>query len=267
MAFGKQKNSNQQYNLAYYKKKRNIFLFFAFLPLIIFIGMWVLLGVLLDIRSDILLSISLPLIIGYTFYLYILRDKISYFTMYYEYHYMMDHQIGPIKTHGALFTPSWLTAFDNDGFVKLANTNDFLIYQQFHHKLKDIANSGYTVVNIVVAKHEDVDFYDPKIDSIIQQSFEAYKYKQRVKRSITIQFKRYPELTEQIRDEIMKVINFKHYQQHIVNITVGYFHEDKKVYFLCPKHRYPNRYYFYACKQIMKYSKIKEEDIDAKRTK
>jgi hypothetical protein len=267
MAFGKQKNSNQQYNLAYYKKKRNIFLFFAFLPLIFMIGMWFLLGVILDLRLDILLSIYLPFIIGYTFYLYFLRDKITYFTMYYEYYYMMENQIGPLKTHGALFTPSWLDAFGKDGFTRLANTEDFVIYQQFHHKLKDVANSGYTMVNIVVAKHIDVDFYDPKIDTIIQEAFEGYKYRQRVKKSITIQFKRYPELTEQVKDEIMQVINFKHYQQHIVNITAGYFHDVKKVYFLCPKHRFPNRYYYYACKQIMKYSKIREEDIDAKRAK
>ena len=267
MAFGNLEHNNQQHNLSYYKKKRNSILFFAFMPLIFLSILGFFLHIVIEVRLDIMLSIYLPLIIGYSFYLYFFRDKLSYYTMYYQYYDMIENQIGPMKTHGALFTPSWLSAFIKDGYLKLSDTEDYIIFQQHFTKLEGVVNAGHTMVNIVVAKHSHVDFYDSKIDESIQQGFDAYKHKQRTKKSVTIQFKRYPELTDQIKDEIIQVINFKHYQQHIVNITVGYFHDVKKAYFLCPKHRYPNKFYYYACKQIMKYSKMREEDVDAKRAK
>jgi hypothetical protein len=246
--------------LNYYRKKRNLILFFTLMPPPLFLLIWAMLQYVLMVDSNILLSIYIPIILGYLIYVNIFRSKLAYYVMYYNYYHMLTYQEGLQDVSGTLFTKSWLAQFETDGFKKTADTKDYMIFQQFYAKLKTITNSGHVMVSMIIAKHGEVDFYDEKIQKQIDDELNLYEDYKKVKKQIFIQFKRYNELDEVAQHEITQIVNYKHDNQYLIHMNVGYSYDEKKAYFLCPKKRYPNKYYYYTCQQVKKYCKIKVND-------
>jgi hypothetical protein len=252
------KEPRQQLN--YYKKKRNLILFFTLLPLVLGIIVGIIFQHVLVIEFDILMSIFIPLIIVYLVYINILRRKLSYYVMYYNYYHMLTYQEGIKDVQGLLFTKSWLKKFETDGYKNSLETDDYIVFHKIHKKLDNIVSSGHVLEAIVVAKHNEVDFYSEEIETHIEEKINSYEYSNKVKKQIFIQIKRYDELTESIQSEINEIINYKYNNQYFIHLNVGYSHKDNKVYFLCPKKRYPNKFFYYACQQVKKYCKIKVGD-------
>lgn len=252
------KESQKQLN--YYKKKRNFILFFTLMPAFIAIIIGVIIKDVITIHFDVLISLFLVLLIVYLFYINMLRRKLSYYVMYYNYYHMLAYQEGIKEVQGTLFTKSWLNKFEKDGYKKSLETDDFIVFHTVHSKLINIVNSGHVLEAIIVAKKNQVDFYSEEIETHIQDSINNYEYSNKVKKQIFIQIKRYEALTESKQNEISEIINYKYNNQYFIHLNVGYSYKENKVYFLCPKKRYPNKFYYYACQQAKKYCKIKVSD-------
>ena len=255
------KIKSSQQDKDYYKKKRNKILFFILLPPIVFSILWVLLYNILEFDINILMSIYLFLMIGYIVYIGLFRESLQYYNMYHQYHAIIENQIGPLSVKGSLFTPSWLKQFTTDGFVQIKDTEDYIIFQQVKSKLQIITSSHYTMIAIVVAKHEKTDFFSDDIQKDIQLGIEKNPSKDRIKAQIILQFKRYEQLDESAKNEIIQVINFKSIAQTLVHLTIGYIHDKHIAYFLCPAKKFPNKYYYYACKLAQMYSKTDEGSL------
>ncbi len=246
--------------LKHYKKKRNKILFFTLIPPVVFLILWAFFNFVLNINPDILLSIYIPLIIGYLVYVNLLRGKLSYYSMYYDYYHMLTYQEGIQKVNGKLYTKSWLSQFETDGYTKTLETNDYIVYLQFLTKLKNVSKSGHVMNVVVVAKHKDVDFYNEELQKHVEEKLREYDEHDKVSKHLFFQFKRYEKIDDHAKNEINQIVNYKHNNQHLIHINIGYSNEQGMAYFLCPIKRYPSKYYYYSCQQIKKYSKIRVND-------
>ena len=240
-------------NMLYYKKKRNKILFFVYVPFVITFALYFILNMVWQIDINLLTTIALPVVIGLLAIFIGFRNKIYYYNMQYKYYLMKIEQIGPQHTNMRLYTKAWLDRFINDGFTPGMNAVDFQIYYRVSKKLEGIANRGDVLDVVVIAKNEDFDFYGEEIDKEINSLQLIHHEKNRIKKIIVLQFKKYNEFSEEVELDIDKIINFSNQVHHLVHITAGFFPEKKMVYFLCPKKRYPNKYYYYACRQLKKY--------------
>lgn len=240
-------------DMKYYKKKRNNILFFIYAAIIFVIVVYWALNSLWQVDNNILTMIAIPgfiiliaLMIGF-------RNKINYYNMQYQYYLMKYTGIGIQTIKKKLFTKTWLKKFEQDGFKLGTDAVKYRFLYRVSDKLTGISNRGKVLECIIIAKHEDFDFYGNDIDKEINQLHVMFNEKNEIKKIVVLQFKRYNEYNEKTELEIDKIINFSNQRYHLVHLTAGYFDQQDKVYFLCPKKRYPNKYYYYACLQMKKY--------------
>lgn len=247
-----------QQRYRYYLKKRNNFLFFTLVIFILLVSSFAILwatGNSFDLLSTIYFPVVLIVLGIVTWY----RPRYNYYVMKLDYYRMLKENLGLIKLNKPLFTKSFVKQFIEDGFKKAPSHPDFVLYYQFFTKLPAIVNSGQVLVCIVLAKNENVDFYSDDLDHAINKLYETYPDRKKVRKQIVLQFKKYKQYNEDIKDEIDRIINYKVGDNYIIHITIGYFQENQQIYFLRPKKRYPNKFYYYAVKLIRKYTGLTPE--------
>jgi len=248
-----------QQSLKYYAKKRNYFLFFVISFLLILgIGYFGLLEI--GINNDLIVTIYILIGIGFLIFVIWYRQRYNYYIMQLEYFKMLNDQQGPITIPRPIFTQSFIDAFKKDGFIEGLSETAFVLYYRFSKKVEGIVNSGQVLEVIVLAKNESVDFYSETIDKAIQNLYLKYKDEKKVKKQIVLQFKKYTKFDEDAKFEADKIINFKAANNYLVHITVAHIPKLNQIYYLRPKKRYPNKFYYYASTQIRKYCGLSEDE-------
>ena len=242
------------------KKKRNLLLFFVFLPVFILVISFLLLNYVVRLDFDLIMTIFLPLVLGDLIFTLAMKNKISYYHMNVQYLAMLLEEEGPIKLRGRIFTASWINGLIDEGFQLANDEKDHMLFYQFTRKLKGIPNSGDVLLTLVLAKDADFKFYHDALDIEMKRLYEQEPKHFKTKKQIVLQFKRFDQLNDDSKDEISQIINFKNNQQYLIHITVGYFFDQNMVYFVCPKHRFPNKYYYFACRYIKQLCGIKIEE-------
>lgn len=178
--------------------------------------------------------------------------------MYYQYFLMLNDDLGQIKLPKKIFTPSWLNSIHSQGYSQTIEREEFLYFYQVLSKVKKYIYSKAIVLVCVIAKNEDFDFYSKDLDDEIQKVYLTNKEANRSRRHIVIQFKKYQSYSEDAKNEIDKIINFKIGRDSLIHLTVGYFVKENTIYFLRPKKKYPSKYYYYAVQLIKEYCGIIE---------
>jgi hypothetical protein len=88
--------------------------------------------------------------------------------------------------------------------------------------------------------------------------------KTKVNKLIVLQFKKYPEWSQEAKQELNQIINYKAGQQSMIHLSVGYFLKQNQMYMLRPMKRYPSKHYYLAVMLAQQLSFIgSEEVIDA----
>lgn len=233
-----------------FKKKRNLILFFVFISFAILVVSFAVLYFFFKVSFDLLSTIYLVLAVLDLGLILYLKGKISFYQMNIQYLEMLTNEGGPIYIKDRIFTPSWIQKIKDEGFILAVDNSDFAIYYQFNSKLKWIVNSGDVFLCVVIAKNEDISFYNGKIDDEIRLIYQKEPKKFKVSKQIVLQFKRYQELNEAEINEITQIIHFKNNRQYLIHLTIGYIFEKSMIYFLYPKHKYPNKYYYFAGRYI-----------------
>lgn len=247
---------NEQYK--FYLKKRNNFLFFNIGLLIALIGLFLVLF-RYDVEWDTMVSLFLPIIVLLLVFITWYRQRYNYYLMQLDYYRMLKDDLGLIQLKRPIFTQSFIDKFSADGFKDASRYDDFKLYYQFIPKVKTLVNSGQVLVCIILAVDKQFDFYDDRVDEIIQSLYQSYKDEKKVRKQIVLQFKKYDQYNEESKNEINQIINFKAADNHLIHLTIGYFHKNKQIYFLRPIKRYPNKFYYYAVELIKKYTGFIEE--------
>lgn len=206
------------------------------------------------IDLNILDTIYLFVVVAVFILLVIFKNKINYYVYRYNYLLMLEDNLPPLKTKKAIFSPNWLEMFTNEGFIKHVNTSKYSIYYQITNKKSPYKDFGKTLLCIVINKNVELDLYSRTIQNKIKEIYEKIeKDYPRLKKEVVIQFKEYEKFDEETKKDLQKVLAFKQDSFTLINISVGYFPKTKTVYYLRPKNRYPNKYYYLACKLIEKY--------------
>lgn len=201
-------------------------------------------------------------IIGYLVLLVYFRSKLLIYNMNYHYYLMIEEDLGLLDVSNKLYTKSWLNRFKNDGFEHTYENNDFVIFHKFFKSIPNIGKTGHSLVVFVISKKESFDFYKNEVNVQIERLYFNYKYESRTNKQIIIQFKKYENFSEEKKDELQEIINFKNNNQVVINLPVGYFVEEDKVYFLRPSKRYSNKYHYYATSLAFKYSNVVKDKDD-----
>ncbi|MGI6360209.1 MAG: hypothetical protein ACOX02_04130 [Acholeplasmatales bacterium] len=234
----------------YYKKKRNLLLFFAYLPLIIGIPLFSYLFILGN--KDIALTLLLVFVLIYLGLILYLRAQIYAYVMYLKYFEMLINKMPPQKIKRKLFTEKWLEKIQKDYELR-KDTKDYELFSKYIKRDSFLSYIKNTSVIIVLAKHEGVDFYSPDIEHETARIVGENK----VRQSVVLQFKRYRAFSEEAMESIEQVINYKDGFQHVIHITIGYVDTINEIYFLHPKKKYPNKFYYYGTTLI---KRLCEED-------
>ncbi len=234
----------------YYKKKRNSLLFFAYLPIIIGAPLFILMFIFGN--NDLALTLLLVFVLLYLGLILYLRAKIYAYVMYMKYFEMLIDKVPPQKIKRKLFTEKWIEKIKKDYELR-KDTKDYQLFSKYVKRDSFLSYIKNTSVIIVLAKHEGVDFYSSSIEDETAKIISENK----VRQSIVLQFKRYTAFNEEIIGNIEQIINYKDGIHHVIHITVGYVDTINEIYFLHPKKKYPNKFYYYATTLIMK---LCEED-------
>lgn len=241
--------------LKYHKKKRDFFLFFLLCIFFLVPGSFLIL-VLAKVNTDTLTLIYFPILLVTIFLVIRIRNKLMFHSMYYQYLSMISDNMGLIKLKHKIFTPSWLNNIKAKGFKETNDFPEFLYFYQVMSKVKKYVYTRSIVLICVIAKNETLDFYSTDVDKEIKKIYEKDKEANRSRRHIVLHFKKYQNYSEEIKEELDKIINFKIGRDNLIHINVGYFVNQNAIYFLRPNKKYPNKYYYYAVQTIKEYCGI-----------
>lgn len=246
--------------LNYFKKKKNIaiiVLSFSFTVLIAFLLIYYFKKLYLN---EFFTTIVLLLLIAYVILLVYFRSKIILFNMNFNYFKMVVNDKGAVNSRRKLYTSSWLNKFTEDDFKKGFENNNFIIMFKFFKKIPNLGKTGHTLIAFVIGKNENFDLFDAKVGEEIENLFMTYEYESRVRKQIIIQFKKYETLNDDYIEELREIINFKNGEQVLINLNVGYFVKENKIYYLTSNdNKFYNKYHFYANELIEKYTFLSGE--------
>lgn len=248
------KDLKKNKNLSYYKKKRNLILFFLIGMIILIAAVILLLYFLKLIDNNLLLTIGLVLMTAYLILFTFIRNRFIVYDTYYQYLLMIENKKDPYKLITKLFTAKWLKRIEEEYKLKVDN-NEFRLYSKYIKKQAKPLRMRNTLVLVIVAKVKNFDFYSTAVETEIEM---LHRDKQKIRRQIALQFKRYESLDEEAINEVDQIINFKNGQNQMIHISAGYSDKSNELYFLEPKKRYPSKYYFYACEMIKDLTNIRE---------
>lgn len=250
----------QQYNN--YKKKKNAavaVVSFSFV-FVLTVGTWLFLQQSFD--QNLAYTILFILLFAYLVFIVFYRSKIVLYAMKFHYFRMIHENVGLIKVNNRIYTAGWLKKFVDGGFEKAYEDDDFVLFVQFFNKIPRLGRTGRVLVCFVVSKTIDYNFYNNKLDEVIETVYDGYKDQKKVKKQIVIQYKKYDSFSEEHQEELQEIINFKNGSQLYINLPVGYFVDEQKIYYLRPIKQYPNKFYFHTCALIEQYSNLKGVVID-----
>lgn len=242
--------------LNFYQKKRRLILFFLIAtPLVLFgsfIGLY-----FSSVDNNILYGIYLVVGVLYLFLLIYLKGKFQTYDIYFQYLLMLKNKREPYKLHKKIFTDNWLLDFKRNDFKLEVDNHHFQLYSKYYKKSYEAYLIKQTLVLIVIAKHELFDFYSEDINREIERI--DYQ-KNKIRKQVVLQFKRYSQLNEENINQIEQIINYKEGKNQLIHITAGYFDKTNQLYFLEPKKKYPSKHYFFGCQLIKQFAYINEDN-------
>ncbi len=243
-------------NLKMFRKKRMYFLFFLHIPYLLVLISFLVLYFTGVLTQAPLITVYFVVSIAMTLAYFATRNKYMFIVMQTEYFKMLYEDNGPISIYGKLYTTSWIDSFKRDEFIQGPEYADYTYFYKFIKKSNELIRTKNTFLCIVIAKNSHFDFYGDAIDREIQTIFMNYKDSKKIKKQVVIQYKKYEEFSKSIKNQADQIINFKFIDQYIVHVNVAYFAKESRIYYLHPQKRFPNKYYYYACKLIEKYSNV-----------
>lgn len=241
-----------------YKKKRNVLLAFLLFPSILMIVAFVVLYTTEWIDRGLLYTIFLFLLLLNMAYIAWRQPQFALYSMYTDYSFMVNEPHPPMKVKSQLFTHDWINEMIADGYTLSKDTQRYMILYRHHKKLPNVGRSDEVLVFVIVAKSNQVDFYSEDLDRDIQAVYLTDTNFQKVNKQIALQFKKYTSLSEDVEEEIEQAIVYSAGRQRMVHLTTVYLTDTNQVYNICPSSKYPNRYVYFACKEIKRLTHTKE---------
>jgi hypothetical protein len=175
-----------------------------------------------------------------------------------DYSFMIEQPRQPVPTERPLFTERWVQDILDQGYILSVDNQRYRIYYKYHKVLPGTKNSDETLSLIIIANNRLLDFYSVDVDRDIQAIYIANPKFQKINKQIALQFKRFDTLSEDVDAEVEQAIVYKAGKQQMVHFTVGYISSLQSIYSIVPKSVFPNRYIYYASKELERITHTKE---------
>lgn len=247
---------NTEYELM--KKKKNIIIIFISFSFSLLLGLCLFLYLSESVSDNIAIPVIFIIVVLYLFLIIYLRSKLVYYLMRYDYLRMVTENLGNLNVKKKLYTKSWISNIESNGFKKFIETDEYILYYQFIKKIPRFGKTGQLLINMIVSKIEDIDFYKKEINDHFEKIYNSYEDEKKVKKQIVLQFVKHESYSDDKKEKLQEIINYKNGEQVLIHLSVGYFVNENQVYFLRPIKKYPNKYYFYACNLANEFSYVKE---------
>lgn len=252
-------SNNDKRELKIVQKKRNLILFFLVSSLIILVTLFFILWKVINIKIDLLVTIYIIIslfLLGFVLYI---KNYVQTLDMKYKYLKILENKKKPYKLTKPIFTETWVKQFiTKHNFLKFKDLDDVTIFYKYLKKDRKNVYIKKVMLIACIAKTENLDFYSNRIDNLTKEVYKT-KHTNKTEKHIVLQFKEYKELLEKNINEIEQIINFKTGRFQVIQLTIGYFRKENKVYFLEPNKIYPSKAYYYAIREIKKIVGINEE--------
>ncbi len=179
--------------------------------------------------------------------------------MYYNYYLMLIDEVGVQTLQKAFDTEKFRLLLNKKGYTIKINNIDFDIYT---HSLLSKNNEYFQkhegVLHLILIKNEKISLYHEPIETALQQIYRGLESEKKViKHRINLVLKPLLSLDLDIRTEFQKIINIQHGKESLIQINIAVLKNDKKIYYLSPKKRFPNRAYYEAVHEIKRLLSLK----------
>ncbi|MBN3491146.1 hypothetical protein JV173_06485 [Acholeplasma equirhinis] len=250
--------------LKYFKRKRDLYLFFIFFSLLIFLITYPIMS-LLEARFDDIVTVYLVYLLIGTILFVVFKSKFLVHAMYYKYYKMLSDDQGPYKVPIKPFTPSFYTRLQRQGFLDKVEYDDFVIFYQFTKNLQSVRSRRLSFVAVILTTKPDFDFYQQKVNIALDMIYSNYSDRKKVRNQIVLQFRKYDTYSEEARNRADQIINFNETQSALIQINCDLYLNEGEIYHLRPKKVYPNKFYYYATNMIQKLCGVETSESGSKR--
>ncbi len=232
-------------NQTLYSRKKLIHLGILWATLIGVVALNMLLY-LFDITAWLRYTVMFISLIGMVIVLIVEKTRIAYFDMEHRYHLLLSKQVGVTKTN-CQFDSNWLRKLTELGFTLASSNPQFSVYYRLTKRLskRTLMKSGLLEFVTIIHQNE-FDFYHEKLDKVYQKVWEQNQKTSKLNKQISIQFKKYDQLSTEVIKDLTKIIAYKEGDNYLININCGFEPNGRKLYYLHAEHYAPNQYYQYT---------------------
>lgn len=166
--------------------------------------------------------------------------------MQYRYHTLLANSIEPYQIKGN-FDLAWIEKILRQNFQYGAKHDHFdVLYRISMPVERSVFQSNRILEIITIIKENELDFYSDALNDEYKRIWTECQAKHRISKQVIIQFKKYDEFCESIKDDLDRIIAFKEGSNYLISINCGYFAKENQIYFLHSDQYYPNLYYKYT---------------------
>jgi len=232
-------------NVAFYSRKKLIHLGILWVTLTGVVTLNILLNVF-NIIEWLRYTIMFFTLIGLVIVLMVEKARISYFDMEHRYHLLLSKQVGIVKTN-CQFDSNWLRKLAELGFLLEKSNQQFSVYYRLTKQLSKRTLTKTSLLEFITIIHQnEFDFYHDKLDKVYQDVWQQNQKTNKLNKQISIQFKKYDKLSNEVVKDLTKVIAYKEGNNYLININCGFDSNLSKLYYLHSDSYAPNQYYQYA---------------------
>ena len=236
-------------NANYFNKKRKQTLGFAFLSNFV-VASIVILMLIFQVETTYFTLVSFLLLIGLLVVIFILKPKAMFYSMHFRYHTLLANSVNPYKVN-TKFDIDWINSLIRLKFQYGAKRDHYDVLYRISKPVERSAfHSNHILEIITIIKDNQLDFYCDALNDEYKRLWIEHQAKYRISKQVIIQFKKYETFSEEIKNDLDRIIAFNEGSNYLISINCGYFEKSKSNYYLHSNNYYPNLYYKYTVDTI-----------------
>jgi hypothetical protein len=231
----------------YYKKKRNLFLFFIIIWIIFIATTFLLVNNVFQFTDFSLFVLMIQLIL-FMFWFYYYINVFQNYVTYHKYYKMLLEDVKEKKGSISEFPDEIIKQLIDEKFVKGIDRDKYSIYFLEADNSRKFIKQGFIIV--IIIKDNFVDYYDDEIENDINFYKQKINKINFIQKEFILQLRTFKSLNGSTKDDLNKIINYNFNRKTLIHLNVGYVEKLKTYYVLRPLKLYPNRHYYECVKWI-----------------
>lgn len=186
-------------------------------------------------------------LLGLIFYI---KPRLMYASFKHKYVLLLYLSSKPYKV-SETFDSRWINRILESGFKYFHQSDDFDVMFRISKGVeKNIFNVNNMLEIITIFKNNDIDFYSDDLHHVYKNLWIDHNQKGQINKQVILQIKKYDGISGDIVEKLNEVTLFNESKNYLITVNIGYFANNKTIYYLHSEKYNPNVYYKYACESI-----------------